>query len=156
MESTKRTLNQILVSLFNYILHIEERNLKDRGVPLTMHEVHTLQVISKVTDNNMTYIARVCMVSKSTLTSNITNLEKKGYVVRFKDEKDKRINRVTLTDKAYDILKVHDEFHSEMIDKIIGDMAVEKNEMLLETLDNLLDYFKAEYEKHTDISVTEQ
>ena len=70
-----------------------------------MHEVHTLQVIDKAEDNNMTHIARVCMVSKSTLTSNITNLEKKGYVVRFKDEKDKRINRVTLTDKAYDVLK---------------------------------------------------
>ena len=120
-----------------------------------MHEVHTLQVIDKAEDNNMTHIARVCMVSKSTLTSNITNLEKKGYVVRFKDEKDKRINRVTLTDKAYDVLKIHDEFHREMIDKTIGDMAIEENHLLLDTLENLLGYFKAEYEHQTNITITD-
>ena len=155
MERAKHTLNELLVSLFNYISYIEQKVLKDRGVPLTMHEVHTLQVISKAEDNNMTYIARVCMVSKSTLTSNISNLEKKGYVVRFKDSKDKRINRVSLTDKAYDILKIHDEFHREMIDNTIGDMAIEKNELLLDTLENLLGYFKAEYEHQTDIIITD-
>ena len=155
MERAKHTLNELLVSLFNYVLYIEQNNLKNRGVPLTMHEVHTLQVIDKAEDNNMTYIARVCMVSKSTLTSNITNLEKKGYVVRFKDEKDKRINRVTLTDKAYDVLKIHDEFHREMIDKTIGDMAIEENHLLLDTLENLLGYFKAEYEQQTNITITD-
>ena len=155
MERAKHTLNELLVSLFNYVLYIEQNNLKNRGVPLTMHEVHTLQVIDKAEDNNMTYIARVCMVSKSTLTSNITNLEKKGYVVRFKDEKDKRINRVTLTEKAYDVLKIHDEFHREMIDKTIGDMAIEENHLLLDTLENLLGYFKAEYEQQTSIIITD-
>ena len=155
MERAKHTLNELLVSLFNYVLYIEQNNLKDRGIPLTMHEVHTLQVIDKAEDNNMTHIARVCMVSKSTLTSNITNLEKKGYVVRFKDEKDKRINRVTLTDKAYDVLKIHDEFHREMIDKTIGDMAIEENHLLLDTLENLLGYFKAEYEQQTNIIITD-
>lgn len=155
MERAKHTLNELLVSLFNYVLYIEQNNLKDRGVPLTMHEVHTLQVIDKAEDNNMTHIARVCMVSKSTLTSNITNLEKKGYVVRFKDEKDKRINRVTLTDKAHDVLKIHDEFHREMIDKTIGDMPIEENHLLLDTLENLLGYFKAEYEQQTNIIITD-
>ena len=149
MERTKHTLNELLVSLFNYILYIEEKNLKERGVPLTMHEVHTLQAINKAEDNSMTHIARVCMVSKSTLTSNISNLEKKGYVVRFKDEKDKRINRVTITEKAYEVLKVHDEFHENMINKTIGDTAIHENELLIETLENLLGYFRAEYDHKT-------
>ena len=156
MERAKHTLNELLVSLFNYILYIEEKNLKEKNVPLTMHEVHTLQAINKAEDNSMTHIARVCMVSKSTLTSNISNLERKGYVVRYKDEKDKRINRVKLTEKSYDVLKIHDDFHKNMIDKTIGDMAVEQNALLLETLENLLGYFKAEYEDKTDIIITEQ
>ena len=149
MERAKHTLNELLVSLFNYILYIEEKNLKSQGIPLTMHEVHTLQAIKKADDNSMTHIARLCMVSKSTLTSNITNLEKKGYAVRYKDEKDKRINRVSITDKAIDVLKIHDAFHENMIDKTIGDMAIAENHLLIETLENLLGYFRAEYEEKT-------
>ena len=149
MERAKHTLNELLVSLFNYILYIEEKNLKEKNVPLTMHEVHTLQAINKAEDNSMTHIARVCMVSKSTLTSNISNLEKKGYVVRFKDEKDKRINRVTITDKAYDVLKIHDKFHENMINKTIGDTAIHQDELLMATLENWLGYFRAEYEEKT-------
>ena len=154
MERAKHTLNELLVNIFNYILYIEEKNLKDQGVPLTLHEVHTLQSILKADDNSMTHIARVCMVSKSTLTSNITNLEKKGYVVRFKDEKDKRINRVSVTDKAQDAMKIHDEFHETMINKVIGDMGIDQNLLLLDTLESLLDYFRTEYAEKT-ATVTE-
>ena len=145
MERAKHTLNELLVSLFNYILYIEEKNLKEKGVSLTLHEVHTLQAIKNADDNSMTNIARMCMVSKSTLTSNITNLEKKGYAVRYKDEKDKRINRVDITDKAHEALEIHDKFHEEMINKVIGDMAVEDNEVLMKTLENLVSYFGTEY-----------
>ena len=35
-NKTRYRLNELLVGLFNYILYIEEKNLKDQGVPLTM------------------------------------------------------------------------------------------------------------------------
>ena len=32
MDDTRHTLNELLVDLFNYILLIEEKNLRDQGV----------------------------------------------------------------------------------------------------------------------------
>ena len=42
MEYTKHTINELLVGMFNYILYIEERNLKKKNVKLSMSEVHLL------------------------------------------------------------------------------------------------------------------
>ena len=47
MNKTKRTLNELLVHIFNYILAIEEKNLKDRGLPLSMNDVHILECIQR-------------------------------------------------------------------------------------------------------------
>ena len=48
MDDTRHTLNELLVYLFNYILAIEEKNLRDQGVDLSMTEVHILEAIQKV------------------------------------------------------------------------------------------------------------
>ena len=145
MERTKHTLNELLVGLFNYILYIEEKNLKESGVNLTMNEVHTLESIQKARDNSMTYVARRCMVAQSTLTSNVAKLERKGYVQRYKDEVDKRITRVSVTGKADEVLKIHEEFHTQMIDKIVGDLGLDENQLRMESLENVLGYFREEY-----------
>jgi len=154
MEKAKHTLNELLVGLFNYILYIEEKNLKDRGVKLTMHEVHTLESIQKTSDNSMTYVARRCMVAQSTLTSNVAKLEKKGFVIRYKDEKDKRITRVSITEKALEVLKIHDDFHTDMINKAVSDLGLDENVLLIDTLENILEYFRKEY--HDKYVVVEQ
>ena len=49
------------------------------------------------------------------------------------------------TPKALDVLKIHDEFHANMIDKAIGDLGLEENEVLNEALENILEYFSDEY-----------
>ncbi|MBQ7902481.1 MAG: winged helix-turn-helix transcriptional regulator [Oscillospiraceae bacterium] len=149
MDRTKHTLNELLVGLFNYILYIEEKNLHDKGVKLTMHEVHTLESIQKTRDNSMTYVARRCMVAQSTLTSNVAKLEKKGYAVRYKDENDKRITRVKITDKALEVLKIHDDFHEHMINKAVHDLGLDENELLIDTLENILEYLREEYHDKT-------
>ena len=48
MDDTRHTLNELLVDLFNYILLIEEKNLRDQGVKLSMTEVHILEAIGRV------------------------------------------------------------------------------------------------------------
>ncbi len=145
MERAKHTLNELLVGLFNYILYIEEKNLKESGVNLTMNEVHTLESIQKTRDNSMTYVARRCMVAQSTLTSNVAKLERKGYVQRYRDAADKRITRVSITEKAHDVLKIHEEFHKKMIDKIVADLGLDENHLLIDSLENILEYFRREY-----------
>lgn len=149
MSNTRHTLNELLVGLFNYILYIEERNLKRCGVALSMNDVHILENIEKASDNTMSHIAGRLMVTQGTLTTNVAKLINKGYVVRYKDENDKRIVRLKITEKAKDVLKIHDDFHANMIDKAIGDLGLDQNEVLNESLENILAYFREEYaEEH--------
>ena len=58
MDDTRHTLNELLVDLFNYILLIEEKNLRDQGVKLSMTEVHILEAIEKSESNMMSAIAK--------------------------------------------------------------------------------------------------
>ncbi len=151
MNQTRHTLNELLVGLFNYILYIEERNIKQKGVELSMNDVHILESIQKASDNSMSHIARRCMITQGTLTTNVAKLIKKGYVIKYKDDEDKRISRLKITDKALDVLAIHDEFHKEMIDKALKDLHLEDNEVLNTSLENILAYFREEYSIKPDL-----
>ena len=147
MDRTKHTINELLVGLFNYITFIEERNLQAKGVPLSMNEVHLLENIDKASDNTMSHIAKRCMVTQGTLTTNARKLIQTGYVERYRDYKDGRIVRLRVTDKSRPILNIHNQFHEEMIDKVVADLHLEDNAILMKSLDNLMDFFTEEYAK---------
>ena len=137
--------NFSLKYLFNYILAIEEKNLRDQGVDLSMTEVHILEAIQKSESNMMSALAKRLMVTQGTLTVSTSKLVKKGYVERVKDEKDKRIVRLHLTDKASTVLEVHERFHEEMIDKALNELDVDKEQELIRSLKNIMKFFKEKY-----------
>ena len=151
MDRTKHTINELLVGLFNYITYIEERNLQKQGVPLSMNEVHLIESIQKASDNTMSHIAKRSMVTQGTLTTNIKTLERKGYVERYRDEKDGRIVRLRLTEKTEPILRIHNQFHEQMIDRAIQDLHLDDNKVLMKSLDNIMEYFSSEYSKTLDL-----
>lgn len=145
MDDTRHTLNELLVDLFNYILLIEEKNLRDQGVKLSMTEVHILEAIEKSESNMMSAIAKRLMVTQGTLTVSTSKLVKKGYVERVKDERDKRIVRLKLTEKAVSILDIHNRFHVEMIERLLNELELDKEVELIQSLRNLMEFFKGKY-----------
>ena len=145
MEKTKHTLNELLVWMFNYILYLEELNLKEKGVEISMNDVHILERNQPASVNSMTHIAKTLMITQGTLTTNVSKLIKKGYVEKRKDENDKRISRLYLCEKAFPVLKEHEAFHETMINRAIKDLGLEENEVLIQSLENILTYFQEEY-----------
>ena len=145
MDDTRHTLNELLVDLFNYILLIEEKNLRDQGVKLSMTEVHILEAIEKSESNMMSAIAKRLMVTQGTLTVSTSKLVKKGYVERVKDERDKRIVRLKLTERAENILEIHNRFHEEMIERLLNELELDKEVELIQSLRNLMEFFKGKY-----------
>lgn len=142
---TRQTLNELLVDLFNFILQIEEKYLKDNGVNLTMSEVHIIETVNKIENNTVTSIADALLVTKGTFSVNATKLINKGYLVKFRDKEDGRVVRVEVTDKAREVLKIHSIFHNQLIDKTIEDLNLAENDVLNQSLSSLLKYFKTEY-----------
>lgn len=145
MNETRRTLNELLVNLFNNILAIEETNLRSQGVDLSMTEVHILEAIVKSDSNMMSAIAKYLMVTQGTLTVSAAKLEKKGYVKRIKDDEDRRIVRLVITDKAKEVLEVHDRFHDGMINRIVNELDIEEEQELLRSLKRVSAFFKENY-----------
>lgn len=146
MENVKETLNELLVDLFNHILVLEEKNLQDRGISLSMTEVHTLENIQKSKSKTMSDVARLQLITQGTLTVAVTRLQKKGYVSRLQDAQDKRIIRLSLTAKALEVLAIHEKFHEEMIDSFISDLKIDQDVALITSLRRIMEYFRQNYE----------
>lgn len=145
MASPKAVINELLVDVFNHILSIENDVLKKRGVKLSMTEVHVLEAIRNTDVPNMGNVAQKLRVTLGTLTTSINVLVKKEYVSRYRDEKDRRRVYLKLRDSAKEALKIHDEFHNEMIDSVFKDLDLEKDEILMKSLQNISNYFKRHY-----------
>ncbi len=141
-ESAREIINELLVEIFNRILTMEGQNLKDKGIKLSMSEVHVLEAIQNSEEATMSNVAKKLGITIGSLTTAINTLFQKGYVSRQRDSEDRRKVMVTLLPKALEVLKEHDEFHREMIDSIFEDLELEKDELLIESLEKLSSYFK--------------
>lgn len=138
-------LNNMLVELFNHILYLEEQNLQLKGISLTMNEIHTIEAINDVEDATMSNVAQKLMITLGTLTTAVKKLEKKQYVTRVRDNNDARIVRLSLTEKAMEVLQIHDDFHVDMIDTVLDDLSEEEEVALLKSLIKIQHYFEKNY-----------
>jgi len=145
MKSTHKVINDLLVEIFHHILSIEAAMLRERGVELSMNEVHVLEAILKTGEPTMSNISRKLRVTVGTLTTSINRLVEKGYVDRKREKEDKRKVIVSLTTKAYETIKIHDDFHDDMISAVIKDMNLHEDEVLIRSLQNISDYFTTKY-----------
>lgn len=145
MVSPKEVINELLVDVFNHILSIENDVLKKRGVKLSMTEVHVLEAIRNTEVTTMGNVAQRLRVTLGTLTTSVNVLVKKNFVYRYRDESDRRKVFLRLNESALEVLKVHDQFHDEMIDSLFKDLELEKDETLLKSLENISLYFKQRY-----------
>jgi len=100
-----------------------------------------------IENNTIGNIADAMLVTKGTLSVNASRLIKKGYLTKYVDKEDRRVVRVEITDKARDILKIHDEFHENLIDRALEDLNLSDNEVLNKSFESILTYFKTEYRK---------
>jgi len=145
MEVAKKMINELLVDVFNHILSIEGAQLRRKGVKLSMNEVHVLEAITKAEIPTMTNVAKRLRVTVGTLTTSINRLVEKGYVKRHREIDDKRKVIVSLAKPGIEVLKLHDEFHNDFLDATFKDMRLDEDEVLLQSLENLSEYFKKKY-----------
>ena len=78
-----------------------------------------------------------------TLTIGLNGLVKKGYVIRYRSDKDRRVVYATLTEKGIAAYFHHQKFHKKMIDKVTEDLKPGEAEILIRTFDRLENFFKS-------------
>ncbi len=146
-KSTNRTLNELLVKLFNNVMDTEERAVITKEFEdITNNDMHIIEAIGIEEPRRMSDIAKRLDVTMGTLTTNMNSLEDKGYIVRERSKTDKRVVLVVLTPKGKKAFYHHRDFHKNMIKAIVKDLDEDEMKVMIKCLLNLNEFF-GRYEK---------
>lgn len=141
--SNHKSINDILVSMFNNILDIEEDcvcrgDFKD----LSITEMHIIENIGVDRERTMSDTAKDLRITSGTLTIAINNLIKKGYVDRQRSEEDRRVVYIKLTNKGVEAYRFHENFHVDLVFSAIQDLDENQQLLLIDVLTNIDKHFK--------------
>jgi len=144
-RNTKRSINELLVNLFNHVMDLEGKAvITSQFSDITNNDMHIIEAIGIEEPRNMSVIAHKLSVTVGTLTTNMNGLEKKGYIRRERSQEDKRVVYVLLTEKGRKAFYHHRDFHKKMIKAIVKDLSEEEMEILYRCLQNLNHFLEPE------------
>ena len=93
--------------------------------------------LNKVESCQINELSSVGFITSGTVTYIVGKLEKKGYVVKYKSETDKRSNFVKITDLGYEKYNQVYIEHMKYVDTLMEDFSNEEKEVFI----NLIKHF---------------
>ena len=151
MEQHGEVLNRFLVEVFNEILKTEENALAKAYKDLSLRELHLIEEVCRAADegrdNRATAISAAQRVTAGTLTTAVSLLEKKGYLERRRDERDKRVVRILPTARAREADARHARFHEEMVADILETLTEEEAVIFVRALGSVSAFFRAKHKE---------
>lgn len=144
-----KTLNDILVKIFNDLMEIEEKCLiSGEFMNISGNDMHIIEAIGLEEPKRMSEVAAEMNVTTGTLTKAIEALEQKQYVVRSRSDQDKRVVKVSLTEAGVRAYEHHARFHANMINDIKESMSEEEMEILIGALSKLVKFYQHKYRSY--------
>jgi len=115
-------------------------------VGLTPGEIVVLHHIQRAVSTDaagskVTEISAHLNVASPTITQQINNLETRGFVRRNMDSEDRRVVRITITDKGETTLKEHSEAFMSTVNGLVEYLGEEDSNELADLLAKVFDYF---------------
>lgn len=145
-EDGNASINVLLVSLFNSVLDTEAKAIITKDyADITENDMHIIEAIGISDPQKVSEVAKSLNVTPGTMTVNVDNLEKKGYVTRTRSETDKRVVFLSLTEKGKKAFFHHRDFHKKMIKSAVADLSDDERVALINCLKKLNNFF-AEWE----------
>ncbi len=147
LEEEKKELNNFLVATFNSVLKMEETALKRSSYSdITMKELQLLQIVYERGihdgDNTAGAIAKELKITPGTLTTAVKLLEKKGYLKRVQDTRDKRSVHILVTEKGEKTNLENLAFHGSMVNSVAAQLSEEELTGFKKGLSALVDFFR--------------
>lgn len=143
-----KTINDILVHLFNEIWSLEEKAIiTEEFKDISNNDMHIIEAIGLGDDSTMSVVARKLKITAGSLTTSMNSLVNKRYVERMRSEEDRRVVYIRLTEKGRRAYSHHEDFHRQMTNAVIEKLNEEEVPVLLKTLDSLSAFFKKYEEK---------
>lgn len=141
-------LGELLEEFFHRSMDYEQKYIaKSQYKDITSNDMHILAAIGADSEINMTALALKLHVTVGTLTIAINNLVKKGYVVRKKGAKDRRVVLVVLTDQGREALAFLEEMMHHVGEVIQTEIDEVQCLKLTRILERLLETINASVER---------
>ena len=109
------------------------------GSDLTNDQHYTLRYINKVGTCTSSELAEVFDVKKSAITAIITRLWEKGFIQRTRDENDRRLVYLALTDQGNEMFQKTEERIHSLVESFITQFDQEEIIQFLKMYDKLND-----------------
>lgn len=129
-------MQEIFHKLFKIIDFKKEYQLKSSG--LNFLQLHTLEKIWKEKAMKTLEISKVLDISPSTLIGVLDELERQGLILRERQQEDKRVVLVTVTDKGDRIVKKHFEEDDVFLINLLKQLEEQEQKELVKLLDKML------------------
>ena len=141
MDREIRKLNDTLVNIFNTVMKMEEEAIQKASYDdISITEVHTLEAIGTGRARTMTHVANILGIKVSTLTTAVGRLVKKGYVRRFRDEADRRMVKISLSERGARVVREHEAFHEAMIRAALSGIPEDSISRFVESVGSINDF----------------
>lgn len=117
---------------------------KISGGELSLNEIYVIEAViraQKTNENNFSTVASLLDITLGALTTAYNKLEKKGYLSKKRDEKDKRVYFIIPTEIAYSVNDKHMEFNKNIIDGMAKRLPVKDLDHIADALHALSEYF---------------
>ena len=146
MEQKEKAINDFLVDVFHEILKSEEQALASFEYQnLSLREMHVIETVVRAKrdnqDDRATAIASALRITAGTLTTAISTLERKGYLIRCRDERDRRIVHILPTPLGERADAHHQKFHQEMVKRVLHILTEEEAAVFVKGLSHLSEFF---------------
>ncbi|MCS0673267.1 MarR family winged helix-turn-helix transcriptional regulator [Cytobacillus firmus] len=107
------------------------------GSDLTNDQHFTLRYINQVGSCTSSELAEVFDVKKSAITAMITRMWEKGLILRTRDENDRRVVYLTLTEKGNELyIKAEEKIHN-LVESLINRFDQAEIQQFIETFEKL-------------------
>lgn len=110
---------------------------------ISNNDMHIIEAVGIQEPKSVSTIARSLGVTVGTLTVNMNNLEKKGYLSRTRSEEDRRVVLVELTEKGRKAFFHHRDFHKGMIKAAVSGLNEDETVSLITCLQKLDAFFES-------------
>ena len=152
MQKFSEVLNEMLVTVYNKILRVEEDFLqKGLGAGLTIRELHMIEFIGKMGSEGraLSEIADFFDVARPSVTVSVKKLEQKGFLTRKGCDLDRRVIKVSLTRDGRKVFMLHMHFHLTMVKELEEGLCEEEKNVLVKVITKLDKFFEKNIEATT-------
>ncbi|WP_257348973.1 MarR family winged helix-turn-helix transcriptional regulator [Pseudalkalibacillus decolorationis] len=138
-KNIKELVDRYIAVSFSVTKQAESLIRKQIGSDLTSDQHYTLRYINQVDTCTSSELAEVFDVKKSAITAIINRLFEKGLIKRTRDENDRRVVYLTLTEKGQTLFSETEQRVHKLVESFITKFDEQEIKQFIDTYEKLND-----------------